>query len=341
MARSHNDDDLELDAAITAAENLAGVVDGPGGLDLDEVLQAGPDQDATAGGPRRYDFNRPHNISRIFEHNLQAIADGFTKMGSIDFTSLLRMSAQIEYRGLRQCTYGEYIEDLPNPTCAALVTLAPLKGHALLQVDLGLCFVFMKKMMGGIPDAEDMVREFTEIERGINAGMIERFLEVFRRSAAKLVKLEPGFVGLENNAHYLSGIPDGESLIIMRFQFKLDTVEGPFEFAVPLSAFSPVREIFDPREIQETRTAAELREDRRKILEMVRSTSSELVVVLGEVEMNLEEVMKLGVGDILHLPQAVAAPLRVQIEGQAAWLGEAGRLGQNRAVKLIRQLTKE
>ena len=342
MARSHNDgDDLDLDAAIAAAEDLAGAVDGPGGLDLDEVLQAGPDEDAGGGGPRRYDFNRPHNISRVFEHNLQAVADGFTKMGSIDFTSLLRMSAQIEYRGLRQCNYGEYIEDLPNPTCAALVTLSPLKGHALLQVDLGLCFVFMKKLMGGIPDAEDMVREFTEIERGINAGMIERILDLFRRSAAKLVKVDPGFVSLENNAQYLSGIGDGESLIIMKFQFKLDTVEGPFELAIPLAAFGPVRDIFDPRDTQEMRTPSELREDRRKILEMVRATGSELVVSLGEVEMTLEELMKLGVGDILHLPQAVAAPLRVQIEGQSAWLGEAGRLGQNRAVKLIQQLTKE
>ncbi len=74
---------------------------------------------------------------------------------------------------------------------------------------------------------------------------------------------------------------------------------------------------------------------------MVRATTSELVVVLGEIETNLEEVMKLAPGDVLHLPQSVNGPLRVRIEGQNAWLGEAGRLGQKRAVKLIQQLTKE
>jgi len=33
--------------------------------------------------------------------------------------------------------------------------------------------------------------------------------------------------------------------------------------------------------------------------------------------------------------------LLVKIEGQESWLGEAGRIGQNRAVKLIQQLDKE
>ncbi len=33
--------------------------------------------------------------------------------------------------------------------------------------------------------------------------------------------------------------------------------------------------------------------------------------------------------------------LRQQIAGQDAWLGEAGRVGNQRAIKLIQQLTKE
>jgi flagellar motor switch protein FliM len=333
-------DDLELDAAIGAAERMAGAVHGPGS-DLDDVLNAASDDDLVGLGPRKYDFNRPHNISRPFEQNLQSIAENFAKTGGIDFTSLLRMTVAIEYKGLQQCTCGEYMNELPSPTCASLVTLAPLKGYSVLHVDLGLCFVFMKKMMGGAPVSEDTVREFTEIERGINAGLVERLLEVFRKSATKLVHLEPAFVTLENNPNYLSGIAEGESLIIMKFQVRLDTVEGPLELALPLSAFGPVRDAFDPQDTIELRTANELRDDRRKILNMVRSTGSELVVNLGEVATNLEDILNLAVGDIIHLPQGVDSPLKVRIEGQEAWLGDAGRVGQHRAVKLIQQLNKE
>jgi flagellar motor switch protein FliM len=336
--------DADLDAAIGAAEELVGGVDGLDqelDLDLEDVLNAESDADMTDFGPRKYDFNRPHNISRTFEQNLQSIAENFAKTGGIDFTSLLRMTAVVEYKGLHQCAFSEYLEELPNPTCASLVTLSPLKGYALLHIDLGLCFVFMKKLMGGAPVSEDTVREFTEIERGINAGLAERFLEILRKSAGKLVQLEPKFVGLENNPNYLGGIADGESLIIMKFQVKLDTVEGPVALAIPLAAFGPVRDIFDPRDSIELRTSHELRDDRRKILNMVRSTGSELVVTLGEIGTNLEDVLNLAVGDIIHLPQAVDAPLKVRVEGQDAWLADAGRVGQHRAIKLIQQLSKE
>ena len=156
-----------------------------------------------------------------------------------------------------------------------------------------------------------------------------------------MVQLEPGFVSLENNANYLGGIAEGESLIIMKFQVKLDTVEGPVELAFPLPAFGPVRDIFDPQDAIELRTTGELRDDRRKILNMVRTTGSELVVKLGEIDTNLDDVLNLSVGDIIHLPQGVDAPLTVHIGGQDTWLGDAGRVGQHRAIKLIQRLSKE
>jgi len=334
-------DELDLDAAIGAAEELAGDVDDGMGVDLDEVLNADSGAEHLGGGPRPYDFNRPHNISRAFEQNLQSIAENFAKTGTIDFTSLLRVTTQVEYHGMRQSTLAEYVEELPNPTCTAQITLAPLKGSSLVHLDLGLCFVFLKKLMGGIPDPEDSVREFTEIERGINAGLIDRFTEIFRKSSSKLLSLEPGFVTLENNPNYINGIAEGESLIILKFQIKLETVEGPLELAFPMSAFGPVRDIFDPKDALELRTPGELRDDRKKIMDMIQGTGSEVTAELGSINTNLEEILNLAVGDILHLSQGVEAPLRVHIEGQEAWLGEAGRIGQNRAVKMIRKMTKE
>ncbi len=80
---------------------------------------------------------------------------------------------------------------------------------------------------------------------------------------------------------------------------------------------------------------------RSRILEMIQGTGTELTVQLGQVKSTLQDIMNLSLGDILHLPQGKDTPLMVNIEGQASWLGEAGRIGQNRAIKLIRQLEKE
>ena len=66
-----------------------------------------------------------------------------------------------------------------------------------------------------------------------------------------------------------------------------------------------------------------------------------MTVQLGEINTTLSDVMNMNLGDIINLPQSQDSPLLVNIEGQASWLGEAGRIGQNRAVKLIKQLDKE
>ncbi len=334
-------DDLDLDAAIGAAEELAGAVDDGLGADLEDVLNADSSDEGIVSGPRRYDFNRPHNISRNFEQNIQAVGETFAKSGTIDFTSLLRMSTTVEYSGLRQCTFSEYMAEIPNPTCVALVTMPPFKGYCVVHIDLGLSFVFLKKLMGGSPDAEDSVREYTEIERGINAGLVDRFTEIFRKAVSKWVNVEPKFSSLENNPNYISGIAEGESMLIMNFLVKLDTVEAPIQMAFPMAAFGPVKEIFDPKISSEMRTAVELKGDRKHVLEMVQATPGDMVVELGTLHSSLEEVLNLCVGDVLHLGNGVKSPLTVNIAGEKSWLGEAGRIGQNRAIKLTQQFNKE
>ncbi len=345
MATDNNNDlldDLDLDAAIGAAEDMVGDVEDGMGMDLDDVLNAdSSDEDILSGGGKRYDFNRPNSISRTFEKNLNAVGESYAKTGTIDFTNLFRMTTTVEFQGLRQSTYSEYLEELPNPTCAAFVTLAPLKGYSMVHVDLGLSFIFLKKLMGGTVDPEENVREFTEIERGINAGLVSRFTEIFRKGTSKWLEITPHFVSLENNPNYLTGVAEGTAMIIMKFMVKLDTVEGVVELGFPHAAFGPVRAIFDPETGVEMRTQVEKKDDRKRILDMIQGTGTEMTVQMGQIQSSLQDVMNMALGDILHLPQSKDAPLLVNIEGQASWLGEAGRIGQNRAVKLIQQLDKE
>ncbi len=333
-------DDLDLDAALDQAETLERGSGADLGLDLEQVLNARSDDDGPAG-PSAYDFNRPHKISRIFEQNLQNLAEQVARLGTISLTNLLRTSTVVEYRGVQLSTFQEYLKDMPNPTCAATITMRPLNGHSLIHLDLGVCFVIIKKLMGGRPDPEDRLRSFTEIERAIFAGFVSRINELLRNAASRLLEVRPEFVGLENNPNYLTGLPTTESMVSVRFQIKLETVEGLMNLCIPLPAFGPVRHIFDPEETLELRSPKEVTQDRKQILEMIQGTTSEVVVVLGELETTLDKVLELQEGDLLHLPQAVASPLTVKVEGKDVFLAEAGRINQNRAVKLIHKLLEE
>ncbi len=324
--------ELDLDAALGGGADLD--------LDLDAVMNADPESE-DPGGVRAYDFNRPHSISRRFEQNLENIAEQFSRIATVSFTSLLRSNVSVEFQGVQLKSFGEFREALPRPTCLAGLTLRPLTGQSVLHLDIGLCFVILKKLMGGRADSERRVRASTEIERGIFSHFIGRIVELVRNASSKLVELNPEIVTLENNPDYVSGIPVGETMAGLRFRIRLEAVEGVLELAMPLSSFGPVRDIFDPEEHIELRSSNEMAQDRRQILDMIQATDSELVVRMGEVDMSLDRVLALREGDLLHLPQTVDSPLTVLIEGREVFLAEAGRINQNRAVKLVRKLEKE
>jgi len=324
--------ELDLEGTLADAANLD--------LDLDAVLNADGEAEAV-GGARPYDFNKPRSISRRFEQNLQNIAELFARNATVSLTSLLRANVVVEFQGIQLKSFAEYRDALPRPTCLAVVALRPLNGQQLIHLDLALCFVILKKLMGGRPDAEDKVRRFTEIERGIVGHFLGRVTDMLRIAAAKLIDLAPEHVGLENNPDYVAGIPAGDTLAALRFRLRLEAVEGLLELALPLSAFAPVRDVFDPEEHVEVRSRDEMHQDRRQILDMIQATTSELVVRLGELSLPLDRVLALREGDMLHLPQALEAPLVVLIEGREVFLAEAGRINQNRAVKLIQKLEKE
>jgi len=324
--------DGAIDAAIDTAEALAGPVEGGLGLDIGSMLDADPDDE----GPdetnlRPYDFHRPHTVSRPFRQNMQAVAETFAKTTAIEFTSLLRMNVDISHRGINQCSYGEFLEGLPRSTCATMVNLSPLKGSTLFQVDLGLCFALMKKLLGGVPEPEIQVRDFTEIERAIASDLMGRFTGVLRKSLSKLVEVTEESTGLENNPHYLSGIGMGESVIVLDFEFQLESVSGPMNLVFPLAAFGPVRDVFDPTEASEDRDPSELKDDRRKVMETLRDMDSEVVVELASNAISFEKILNLDEGDVLE----------VCVQGREAWLGQPGKVGSRHAVRLISPWTKE
>lgn len=332
---SSNDilDDLDLDSALADAADLD--------VDLDDVMQADPEDEADPDGVKRYDFNRPHSISRRFEQNLRSIAEQFSRNATVMLTSLLRSNVVVDFDDIVLQSFDDLRNRAPRPACMATMTMRPLNGQQLFQLEMGLCFVILKKLMGGRADAEDRVRPFTEIERGIMSSFSGRLLDQLRIASSRLVELHPEIVALENNPDYVSGIPSGETMADLRFRTRLEAVEGTLSVAFPLSSFTPVRDVFDPEETVEVRSTDEVQEDQRQILDMIQATSSELVVQMGELELSLDRILALEVGDLVHLPQTVDAPLKVLIEGREVFTGEAGRVNQNRAVKLVRKVAED
>ncbi len=320
---------------------LAQAADGGEAAGIEGALAEMAEERPGEAGVRRFDFNRPFNISRNFDKNLRNICEAFAKNSSLHFTNQIRASAMLEFRSLQLLAYADWYAKLPNPTCVASATLAPLKGSSLLHLDLPLCFAVIKKLLGGPIEPESHNREFTEIELSLIRSIVQRLLDLFKDASARVVALDPKLQGIENNPVYLSAMAPGDNVVVLEYMMQLESLEGRLVFCIPLSGFEPVRAQFDPEESLELRSPGEVRRDRRAVLDVLQGTSAEAVVKLGELTLSLERIMRLEEGDLIPLGQPVAAPLVVEVEGKPAYAGVAGRVRQNRAVQLTRRLNEE
>jgi len=332
------------DDEIIGAEGQQQPNDGedPFGDDLDDLLDAesgGLDRDG--GVEEAFDFTQPHDISRIFEQNLRSVGENLAKAAAISFTNLFRANSALEFKGVTLAPCGEYLDGLPKPTCISTFTMPPFQGRSVINLDLSFCYTLVKKLMGGAVEPEENLREYTEIERTIVQGLLTRLLEVLKEACARLITVTPELVVLENNADYIAGVASGDTLVVLSFEFTLDMQTGALDICIPMSSFAPVRDEFDPQERREMREPHEVRQERRHIMEVLNNTSTEIVVKLAEMETNLETITQLKEGDILHLNQPVDSPMLVEVADKLAFIGEAGRIHQQRAVKLTQRMKEE
>jgi len=307
---------------------------------VEEGVDAFDDVDRDPGYPV-YDFRRPYNISRQFEKSLLTVSETFAKACSLEFTSLLRANVNTQSKDLRLSTFGDFVKAQPELSCIATVNLMPLTGPALLQFDLNLAFVLLKRLLGGSIEEEKRVRKFTDIEIAVMDILIHTVLDCLVEANSKLIDMESKYLSLENRPDYLGTLPNGETMIILPFDLDIDGVAGEFNVCIPVTAFESVWHIFDPEESTEYRSPEEIHSDRKRMYGNMLATTAELTVKLGETTRRMEEIRSLQVGDILHLDKHANAPLVLEIEGRPMYRGITGKLNRKRALKITESIEPE
>ncbi len=292
-------------------------------------------------GSDSFDFSMPQNISRQFEKNLLTLCESFAKSVSLSFTSQLRANTAIRFSKLSLSSFGEFGAELPKLTAASVVSMPPLGGFSLVHFDLDMVYVMIMRLLGGPIEKTPLERKFTDIELGIGRMITERILVELKQATTKLVDLVPEFVHLENNPNYLGIIATNEPVVVLHFDICIDDLQGPLRICIPMTAFEPVWDKFDPEEISEYRTPEEVKRDRLRLFEAIKGTSANVVVKLADIDMTFQQILELQEGQTLNLYKSLQSPLQLEVQGKPMFIGLPGKLNQNRALKLTERLAEE
>lgn len=192
---------------------------------------------------------------------------------------------------------------------------------------------FAKMLVGGLlGDKYTALPEDSELTPTSN-NVLKFFIEYFVRAIREnWPGGEGGHIHLRQEEPTLKRqrvIQQEETVIVIKFQFKLPFGIEPWYWVIP---YETVLGVFEALEVAEQITQS--RRERELLEGLVGDMPTRVTVRLGTIELNAAQIRTLQVGDVLVLDQKLDVPLTVTVAEQPTFLGWPGRVGTRQALQI-------
>lgn len=289
-----------------------------------------PVEDPTVA--RSYDFASQDRIIRGRMPTMEMVNERFVRLWRIGLFNLIRRSADLSVRGIDLIKFGDYLHQLYVPTNLNLIKFKPLRGTGLVVFEPKLVFAVVDNFFGGDGRYPTRIegREFTATEMRVIQLMLRQTFADLAEAWAPVLDVECEYINSEINPHFANIVTPREYVVVSRFHVELEGGGGEIHITLPYSMLEPIRELLDAG-IQSDRVD---RDESWNISMREQLMSSEVTLssVLAQRSIDLRQLTRLKVGDIL--PIDLPAEVPVCVEGIPVFTGRFGTAGGQNVVKI-------
>lgn len=247
-------------------------------------------------------------------------------------TTLLRVPITIEHATTELVTYGEYVRSLPTVTSLVEVTLEPLPGRAILEIDPVLALLLVEQLTGG--DARPSApRRLTEVEQALLGEITEPVLASLAQALEAVVPLAPATVRTSVDPRFVDLVPPSETVVLLVMQVTVG--EGPSAPAGLLTLCAPAETlapVLDRLVVEDAEP--QVVEPRGPLAGILPDVAVELRVHLAGSPSSLTDIAGLRVGDVLRLDHRTDEPVVGSVGDVVFLTGHLGRRGARLAVQV-------
>jgi flagellar motor switch protein FliM len=327
---------------------LAAVSDGDGGGGGGDAAPASGGGAAPAAAAKvedkvvvAYDLTSQDRIIRGRLPQLEVIYEKFMRSFRVSLSSALRKIASITLASTDFLKFGEFINTLPMPTCMSVLRFANLRGSALLVIESKLAYALVDSFFGGAdrPYTKIEGKDFTQIELSIVRKVVDLAIDDMEIAWESVEKIGASFVRTEVNPQFVGIVPPTDVVIASTFDVELENANGTITVVIPYSTIEPIKQkLSSGFQIESDQTDKKLWTS--IIKEQLLVTDLNLKVNLGETFIDLGELMKLKVGDVIPLDSDATGELDLQIEGVKKFKCYSGVHHGCVAVQVTREIEK-
>jgi flagellar motor switch protein FliM len=300
------------------------------------MQQSKPASSAPAKKIIAYDFRRPDRVPKTLLHSLQLLHDKFCTNISSSLSAYLRTVTEVSLRSVEQTTYTEFVGSLCDPTCMNAISIRPLSGAAVLEVNLDLVFPLIDRLLGGPGHAPTVSRNITEIEKNILQGVLQMITTNLSEAWRPVTEVNFNLYSSETRPQLLQIISPNEVVVLFSFDVKLGEAHGVIHFCIPYSSLEPVRGKFEQE--TEIRPRGNHQEDLKKIINALRSAPVVVSVELPRTMITIRDLLSIKVKDIVCLDSKVGGNILLLVAGKSKYQGQMVTVNDRKTIRVVRMM---
>ncbi len=262
---------------------------------------------------KNYDFKRPAKFSKEHLRTLELIFEHYGRLLSTNLPVYLRKNIQVTVVSSETVTFNEFTNALSNPVILGIINFQPLSGNILIDLTSSLGYAFIDRMLGGVGEPLDKVRDFSEIEMGILYKIITISSQLLKEPWKNVIEVDPVLERIETNTQFAQIIAPNEMIAIVTLNVRMGDIEGFMNVCIP---FMTIESIIDNLNTKFwfTNMVADDAEDHRQDLEnLLRKVDVPVKALLGRSEIAVSDFLTLQPGDIIRLERRVDNELDIYV----------------------------
>src|SRR4051812_3046284 len=269
---------------------------------------------------------------------LDIIHDRFIRLFRVTLSNALRKMANLSVNSTGPLKFSEFMNSLPLPSCLNILRLDPLRGAAVMVIESKLLYALVDSFFGGndVPYTKIEGKDFTQIEIKIARRVVLSAIDDLEKAWEPVYPLKIGYSRTEINPQFVAVVPPSDVVIATTFDVELEKVSGTIKIVIPYSTLEPIKS-----KLSVGFQSEQLEVDFiwiNRVKEQIMQTTANLVVKLGEANIQVRDLMNLEVGDIIQLDTDATMPLNVMVEGIPKFKGIPGLLRGNRAIRITESM---
>lgn len=273
-----------------------------------------------------YDFRRPDKFSRDQLRTLQMLHETFARLAGSSLSAYLRAPVTIDLVSLEQVPYEEYLRSITS-SVFTVMSLPPLTGQAVMEIEFGLVFSIIDRILGG-PGKAISRNNLTDIERPLVRQTLERVFHALKVAWEGVVIVNPGIEGMETSAQFVQIAPPNDIVVTILFEVKVGNQRGAMSLCIPYLVLKPITTKLSAQRWFTSNSRKHSPSSRRQISQQVRNALIECTIELGKTQISTDDFLELKPGDLLRLDSSMKDEIRMLVGKVAKFEGKPAMNGK-------------